>query len=197
MSKYSKPASLTSITPFNVSLRSATEETMISALGRPKLPLTTHDQPDRASELVKHNLVKGRNVTKHIRVTGLKPAVDSLEAILKSVGAAEPGLIDVLGTVGMLNVRLRKPTHGHSNKISNHAWGTAIDFNIDGQPAPGDTGHTIPLGIAILVPYFNEAGWYSGISFHDDMHFEASDGLIQRWAEDGTIEYPEEVVAKE
>ena len=40
---------LQSLLPINAGLRSAQEETMISLLGSPQLPLTTHDQPDRAS----------------------------------------------------------------------------------------------------------------------------------------------------
>ena len=187
MSKFSKPVPLTDITPFNVGLRSATEETLISVLGRPRLPLTTEDQPDHASDLVKRLHVT-QKITKKIRVTGIKPAVQSLRDIFRKVGDQKPDLIDALGSAGMLVVRLRRPTSGKpSTKISNHSWGTAIDFNVDGQEPPGDTGQTIPKGIAMLVPFFNEAGWFSGIAFHDDMHFEVSEETIRKWAQDGSL----------
>ena len=187
MSKFSDLIPLSSITPFNVGLSSATEETMISFLGRPKLPLTIQCQPDHASDSVKKLQVTAK-VSSKIRVTGIKPAVASLRAVLSEVGDSEPKLIDVLGTEGMLCVRLRKPTSGQpSTKVSNHAWGTAVDFNIDGKDPPGNTGQKVPRGIAILVPFFNKAGWYSGIAFHDDMHFEVAEETIKAWAKNGDI----------
>lgn len=177
--------------PINVDEQSAQENTMISVLGSPKLPLTTVDQPERASERVKA-LSHTVKVCAHVTVTGIKPALESLNAILqqalKSEKAAGHDLESVLGTEGMLNVRFRKPTSGKpSTKISNHAWGTAIDFKILGHSAPGNTGGKIPRFIATLLPFFNDAGWFSGIGFNDAMHFEASDGLIRKWAKDGLL----------
>src|SRR5215470_2969653 len=126
MSKYSDLVSLSSITPFNVGLSSATEETMISVLGRPVLPLTVNDQPDHASDTVKKLKITAK-VSSKVRVTGIKPAVQSLKDVLTEVGDSEPKLIDVLSSAGMLVVRLRRPTSGQpSSKISNHSWGTAV-----------------------------------------------------------------------
>jgi hypothetical protein len=188
VSKYSELIPLSSITPFNVGVSSATEETMISLLGRPMLPLTTDDQPDHASDIIKKLEITAR-VSSKIRVTGIKPAVKSLKDILSQVADAEQKLMDVLGSVGMLVVRLRRPTSGKpSLKISNHAWGTAVDFNVDGKPPPGYTGQQVPRGIAILVPFFNKAGWYSGIAFHDDMHFEVSEEKIKEWSQAGDLQ---------
>jgi hypothetical protein len=176
---------LTSILPINVGLSSATEHTMISILGTPQLPLSKKDQPDHASDLVKKLTVKG-DVAKHISVKGLRPAVESLKNVLKEAFAAEPGLDDVLGTAGMLNVRYRHPTSGRkSTQISNHAWGTAIDFNLFRRKPPGNTGREVPKFIAVLIPFFNKAGWFSGIAFHDSMHFEVAEGTIRKWSEEG------------
>ena len=187
MSKFSDLVPLSSITPFNVGLSSATEETMISLLGRPKLPLTIQDQPDHASDTVKR-LETTAKVSSNIRVNGIKPAVKSLRDVLAKVGDANPQLLAALSSAGMLVVRLRKPTSGQpSNKISNHAWGTAIDFSIDKKGPVGDTGQKVPRGIALLVPFFNAAGWFSGIAFHDDMHFEVADETIRKWAADGSL----------
>lgn len=175
--------------PINVGLQSAQEATMISMLGSPQMPLTTTDQPDRASVLVK-KLKQTEQVSAHVVVTGIKPAVASLGQVLtdafKEEAIAQRDLEGVLGTAGMLNVRLRKPTSGKpSTKISNHAWGTALDLKIVGHSAPGSTGGKIPRFIAVLLPFFNKAGWFSGIAFNDTMHFEVSDGTIRQWADDG------------
>ena len=78
---------------------------------------------------------------------------------------------------------MRKPTDGSvSKKISNHAWGTAVDFNIVGFEAPANTGHTVPRFIAILIPLLNAVGWYSGVGFRDTMHFEVSEQRIREWS---------------
>lgn len=177
--------------PLNLDLHPAQEATMISVLGSPKLPLTTTDQPDYASPLVKA-LRRTVQVSSHVVVTGIRPAIESLATVLGKAFSGEQAsghnLEAVLGTEGMLNVRLRKPTSGKpSTKISNHAWGTAIDFKVVGHSAPGNTGGTIPRFIAVLLPFFNEAGWYSGIGFHDTMHFEVSDGLVREWAKKGLL----------
>jgi hypothetical protein len=181
-SGYSQLLPLTSILPINTGLSSATEHTMVSILGSPQLPLTTKDQPTRASDLVK-KLKTPAKLTEHISVEGIRPAVQSLHDVLKTVFDHEPKLANVLGTEGMLNVRYRKPTSGKkSTQISNHSWGTAIDFKIVGQKAPGNTGGKIPKFIAVLIPFFNKAGWFSGIAFHDTMHFEVAEETIRKWS---------------
>lgn len=187
MSKFSDMVLVSSITPFNIGLSSATQETMISLLGRPKLPLTTNDQPDHVSDVVK-KLQTTAKVTDKIRVTGIKPAVKSLRDVLSKAAAKDQSLVAALSSAGMLVVRLRRPTSGApSTKISNHAWGTAIDLSIDGKEPQGDTQQKVPRGIALLVPFFNDAGWYSGIAFHDDMHFEVAEETIRKWARDGEL----------
>lgn len=190
MSIYSEPVPLSSILPINVGLNSAKEETMISVLGPPHMPLTHEDSPDRASDVVKKLRVTDK--VAGFRVTGIKPAVESLKAIFQLVAQREPDLAKAVGSDGMLVVRLRRPTRAKrpSTQISNHSWGTAVDFHID-QGAPlGDTGQTVPRGIAMLVPFFNQAGWYSGITFHDDMHFEVAEETIKRWSSEGKFKVP-------
>lgn len=88
----------------------------------------------------------------------------------------------------MICVRRRKPTSGAiSQKISNHSWGTAVDFKIVGFDAPGNTKHNVPKFIAIMVPFFNKEGWLSGIAFNDSMHFEVADETIKKWSKDGKL----------
>ncbi|MGY8681521.1 M15 family metallopeptidase [Bradyrhizobium sp. UFLA05-153] len=179
---YSQRVDLADLLPINKHLSSAKEETMISLLGAPHLPLTTHGQNERASDLVKRNLVIER-MSPLFRLQGLEPAIADLKTVLAQAFAAEPDLESVLSTEGMLSVRMRKPTDGSvSTKISNHAWGTAVDFKIVGFEAPANTGRTVPRFIAILIPLLNAAGWYSGVGFRDTMHFEVSEERIRKWS---------------
>jgi hypothetical protein len=181
---YMQRVDLAGLLPINKHLSSAKEETMISLLGAPHQPLTTVGQNERASDLVKRNVVTER-MSPLFRLQGLKPAIADLKSVLAQAFAAEPDLERVLSTEGMLSVRMRKPTDGSvSTKISNHAWGTAVDFKIVGFEAPANTRHTVPLFIAILIPLLNAAGWYSGVAFSDTMHFEVSEERIAKWSND-------------
>jgi D-alanyl-D-alanine carboxypeptidase len=184
---YSESVALSTILPINKGLSSATEATMISFLGAPHLPLTTTCQNSQVSDLVREHLVTDQ-VAQHIKVSGLSLAVKSLKAVLATAFQVEPGLQNFLHTQGMLCVRHRKPIlGGPSTHISNHSWGTAIDFNIEGQDAPRNTGQSVPRFIAVMVPIFNKAGWYSGIAFHDTMHFEVADETIRQWSSQGSL----------
>jgi hypothetical protein len=179
------------VLPLNAGLSSAKEETMISILGSPLMPLTTADQPSKASPLVTR-LKQTEPVGRHVVVTGIRPAIASLEKVLQLVSEQEKAtghdLESVLGTEGMLVVRLRKPTSGAvSHKISNHSWGTAIDFKIIGHSAPANTGHTIPRFVAVMLKAFHGEGWFTGIAFNDTMHFEVADETIRHWSKTGLL----------
>lgn len=190
MSNLTDLVPISSIPSLNKGLSSAKESTMTAILGAPRKPLTTSCQNDHASPAVAP-LLQTIKLTDQIRVTGIKPAIESLQKILTDVAAKQPDLIKVLGTEGMLCVRLRKPTSGApSTHVSNHSWGSAIDFKLVGQEAPGDTGNNVPKWVAILVPFFNQAGWFSGIGFRDDMHFEVADETIRKWQHDGLLGSP-------
>jgi hypothetical protein len=189
MPKLSDLVPIASIPNLNVGLSSAREETMIACLGSPQMPLTTDDTPERASPTVK-KLEKFQAIG-GVNADGIAPAVDSLQTILTEAFGEIPELEEALRGDGMLVVRLRRPTsHRPSTKISNHAWGTAIDLKLDGMEPPGATGDKVPYFIAALAPYFNKAGWYSGIGFADDMHFEVADETIRTWAADGEFRTP-------
>ena len=159
---------------------------MAAALDRPSTPLTRTDQPDRASDIVKALTVTAP--VAHFRVTGIRPTVRSLQEIFVRAAGREHALAAAVGYSGMLVVRLPRPTSGvPSTKICDHAWGTAIDFNINDGEQPGNTGRTIPSRIAKLVPYFNDAGWLFEIAFYDDMHFEAAEETVKQWSNDGAF----------
>jgi hypothetical protein len=199
MTDLSDPVPISTIPNLNKGLSSAKVPTMIAALGRPREPLSQRDcRDDQASAPVKRLLDK-RKITDHLTLRGIRPALDSVEAVLAKVKAANPQLIDQLRTEGMICVRHKNPTDGSSSdEPSNHSWGTAIDFKLVGHEAPGNTGTVAPRWVAIMVPFFNEAGWYSGIGFHDTMHFEVADETIRKWKNDGllgTVAPEEPVVA--
>jgi hypothetical protein len=184
---FSERVDLTDLLPINSGLSSAQEQTMISLLGSPRMPLTTIGQNERASDLVKRNVVLQR-MSPLFRLTGLKQAIADVATVLEKAFAQEPDLATVLSTEGMLSVRMRKPTDGSvSTHVSNHAWGTAVDFKVVGFDAPANTGSTVPRFIAILIPLFNDAGWFSGVGFHDTMHFEVSEERIRELSSEGVF----------
>lgn len=182
MSSFSELVSRDSLGEINVGLTSASEETMIDALGRPTGILTTAEDNRLISPTAKR-LLQTRNVGP-FPATGIKPALDSLETIFVNVKNANAALFDAVGFGGMLSVRLRRPTSGPpSTKISNHAWGTAIDIKIDGRLDLSADGR-VSRGIAALIPFFNDQGWFSGVGFRtaeDDVHFEVAEETIGAW----------------
>ncbi|MEP7032163.1 MAG: M15 family metallopeptidase [Pseudolabrys sp.] len=188
----SDPIPISSISNLNKGLSSAKESTMVAMMGAPREPLTTSCQNDRASPAVT-KLLETRRMTPNFRLSGIKPALDSVETVLNNVKAAHPELIAQLSTEGMICVRHRKPTSGApSTQASNHSWGSAVDFKLIGHDAPGNSGTVVPRWVAILVPFFNQAGWFSGIDFKDDMHFEVADETIRQWKKDGKLDAPKQ-----
>jgi len=167
---------------------------MRSLLGAPNGTLTRNCQNRLASDTVQR-LFETRNFG-HFEVTGITPALDSLQTIFAAVQAKNPALFAAISSAGMLCVRLRRPTSGAvSTEISNHAWGTAIDIAID-QAADTNPDDMIQRGIAELIPFFNEEGWFSGVGFRsaeDDTHFEVADETIQAWAAEGLFDPPASV----
>lgn len=188
MADLSDPVPISSIPNLNKGLSAAKVSTMIAAMGRPREPLSQHDCRDEQASASVKRLLGTRKITDHLSLRGIKPALDSVEAVLAKVKTANPELIDQLRTEGMICVRHKNPTDGSiSDEPSNHSWGTAIDFKLVGHEAPGNTGKVAPRWVAIMAPFFNEAGWYSGIGFHDTMHFEVADETIRKWKSDGVL----------
>lgn len=195
MSSLSDPVPISSIPSLNAGLSSAKSRTMIELMGAPREPLVQNECRNAQASPPVTRLLETRRMTEHFRLSGIKPALDSVQAVLEQVKAAHPDLIEHLSTEGMICVRHRKPTDGSfSDEPSNHSWGTAVDFKLLGGDAPGNTGSTVPRWVAILVPFFNQAGWFSGIAFKDAMHFEVADETIRKWSHDGLLGPPPEPV---
>ena len=170
----------------NKGLTSAKNSTMIQVLGMPR------DSVDRKCRLPTNrplvNLITTRDVGP-FRVTGVKPAVESLKRIFSEIEGNKPDIYKKLGTAGMACVRFIKD----SQKLSNHSWGCAIDISIESEldgiqyENAGRDGKTL-ADLVDISPYFHKEGWFWGVgfsSFEDGMHFEVADETIRRWHADG------------
>ena len=164
----------------NGDLRGARNSTMLGLIGNPR---GTYDQtcrsptnPQIAALMVTHDFGP-------FRATGLKPAVDTLQDIIKEIERGHNDVHNALSTAGMLCCRL---VRGSSTAISNHSWGTAIDLKLEGKLDRRGDGRT-QKGLLEIHPIFNKHGFFWGAAFstEDSMHFEASDQLIRKWAADG------------
>jgi hypothetical protein len=175
-------------TGINVGLSSAKNSTMISILGMPRSSFDDKCRP------VTNRRLKKLIVTADVgpfRVTGVKPAVESLRRIFAEVKQAHPDVHDVIGSSGMNCSRFIKG----STRVSNHSWGTALDINIegalDGINVGGGTGrkdNRTLAGLAAMAPFFHAEGWFWGVgfkTFEDGMHFEVADQTMRKWNAEG------------
>lgn len=189
MDTFAKTAELTRLVPvprdINVLpdgtvIRSAKQATMLTLLGNPRSDLTAE------CSAVTNPAIKPLLITASVgrfRVTGLRPAVDSLRAVFADIATEQPDVWAIAGSAGMLCVR---HVRGVPGLISNHAWGTAIDLTLGGKLDPWNDG-TTQYGLTLIAPIFARHGWYWGAGFRreDAMHFECGDDLIRKWAADG------------
>jgi hypothetical protein len=180
------PSSLTTLLPrpdratMNVGLASVNSSFMVQTLGNPRSSYSTDCQPMENATLRRH--VTTENVGP-FRVTGLRPAVESLRNVMSQIQRDQPAVYTALGTAGMLCCRY---VRGSTSSISNHSWGTAIDLTLNGV-LDRRGNDQVQLGLTLIAPIFNAHGWYWGAAFRteDAMHFEVGRALISQWA--GTI----------
>ena len=120
-----------------------------------------------------------------IRVQLLAPAVASLRKVFAEVEALEPELYKRIASSGSLCVRLIR---GSAASASAHAYGLAVDLNIDGQLDNFSDGRT-QLGLILLADFFKKEGWIWGAGFsrEDSMHFEVSRQKIEEWQRQGLL----------
>lgn len=111
----------------------------------------------------KHDNVNHLLVTKSVgpfRVTGIKPAVESLGRIFARVKNDHPDLYAMCGTASMMCYRRVRG----AKSPSNHSAGTDIDMTVNGVlPAMDNSPETpeaIPNGFVILYAYFHAEGWF-------------------------------------
>ena len=121
----------------------------------------------------------------NIKVHLLEPAVESLRRVFDQIRAIDVDLYQRIASSGSLCVRR---VRGSSSAMSSHAFGLAIDLNIDGKLDTLGDGRT-QLGLTILADIFQKEGWFWGASFarEDSMHFEVSRELIEQWISQGKL----------
>lgn len=160
----------------NSGLHSAHPKTLEAVLGIPRLELDSKcrqitDQPLLAR-------MRTANVGPFY-ATGLLEALESLQRVFAAVKKTLPELHAVVGSAGMLCVRLARG----SEAPSSHAWGTAIDLTIDGiLDVRGD--NMTQRGLLKLYRHFHAEGWYWGAAFptEDAMHFELAEETVLQLA---------------
>lgn len=161
----------------NSGLVAVNNKRMLNIFGQPREDYSQKGQP------VTNPKLKRWMTTDNVgpfKVTGMKPAVESLATVLADVSKEQPDVYKVLGHVGMLVCRYQRDS---TTRISNHSWGTAIDLQINGvTDTRGD--NKSQYGLTLIAPIFNRHGWYWGASFptEDSMHFEGSRTLIDAWS---------------
>lgn len=164
----------------NANVRSAKQSTMLGLLGNPRGSYGEQCQaiinPALAALVVTLDLGP-------FKARGLRPAVQSLAAIVAEIRQREPAIHSALGSMGMLCARL---VRGSATAISNHSWGTAIDLTLDGVLDTRGDGQ-VQQGLAAIAPIFNASGWFWGAGFgtEDGMHFECGEELIRGWHQQG------------
>ena len=166
----------------NEGLTLASPSFLAQTFGRPRDVLTDDCEPMTNPTL--SALLVNEEVGP-VRVQMLRPAAESIRAVFERVRQVDQDLYDRINTSGSLCVRR---VRGSQDSISNHAFGLAIDLNIDGQLDNFTDGKT-QLGLTILADFFKEAGWIWGAGFgrEDSMHFEVSRELVERWKSEGLL----------
>jgi hypothetical protein len=152
-----------------------------------KLGLPRNDLGDTCQPMTNSNLLDNLVVQEvgPIKVRLLKPAADSLQRVFENVFETDPDLYARISSAGSLCVRRIR---GSADRVSTHAFGLAVDLNIDGFLDTLGDGRT-QLGLTILADFFNEEGWVWGAAFgrEDSMHFEVSRQKLDEWLGDGTL----------
>jgi uncharacterized coiled-coil protein SlyX len=169
-------------TRFNKGITQPRNRVMMELLGPPRDSYSTDCQPVTNPRL--KSLMETRQIGP-IKVTMLKPALDSLERILARLKETDPDIHAKVGTAGAICARFIR---GSNTSVSNHSWGTAIDLTLEGQLDPFADGGT-QFGLLILAEYFNDEGWYWGAAYNreDSMHFEVGEETLRAWLAEGRL----------
>ncbi|MEP1929716.1 MAG: M15 family metallopeptidase [Paracoccaceae bacterium] len=169
-------------TRFNTGITQPRNRTMLDVLGHPRASYGTNCQPVTNAKL--KALMETRQVGP-IRVTMIKPALESLERIMARLQDSDPDIYAAVGTAGAICARLIR---GSRSSVSNHSWGTAIDVKLEGKLDGFGDGGT-QFGLLILAELFNEEGWFWGATYNreDSMHFEVGEETLRRWAAEGQL----------
>lgn len=166
----------------NKGVRIASPSYLESVFGKPRANLTSRCE-SMTNERLRSKLFTEK--VGPIRVTMLRPALDSLGRVFEKIRETDPDLYAGINTAGALCVR---HIRGAPGRTSTHAFGLSVDLNIDGQLDRLGDGKT-QLGLTILADFFREEGWYWGAGFsrEDSMHFEVSRDQVEKWISEGKL----------
>lgn len=169
-------------TRFNKGITQPRNRTMLEILGNPR------DGYSQECQGMTNPTLKALLETRQIgpiKVTMLKPALDSLERVMNRLKESDPDIYAKVGTAGALCVRFIR---GSSTSISNHSWATAIDLTLEGELDGFADGGT-QFGLLILAEYFNDEGWFWGAAYNreDSMHFEVGEETLRAWKAEGKL----------
>ncbi|MEL6267793.1 MAG: M15 family metallopeptidase [Pseudomonadota bacterium] len=166
----------------NAGLTVARPSDLAELFGLPRQDLSDDCQQPTNETLV--NLLSTEEVGP-IRARMIKPALISIRQVFANVQVFEPELYARITSAGSLCVRQIRGTQG---RASAHAYGLAVDLNIDGYLDTLGDGRT-QLGLTLLADFFKKEGWIWGAAFgrEDSMHFEVSLEKLQTWRRLGQI----------
>jgi hypothetical protein len=167
---------------FNVGITQPRNKTMMALLGPPRDSYSTDCQG------VTNPALKAQMETRQIgpiKVTMLKPALDSLERVLNRLKESDPDIYAKVGTAGAFCARFIR---GSTTSVSNHSWGSAVDLTLEGKLDGFGDGGT-QFGLLILAEYFNDEGWFWGAAYNreDSMHFEVGEETLNAWKSEGKL----------
>ncbi len=166
----------------NAGLSVATPAFLNELLGAPREDLT-----DECLDMTNPTLAAMLKVEDvgPINVKMLNPALLSLRQVFKNVEVYEPELYARIRSAGSLCVRRIR---GSDAASSSHAYGLAVDLNIDGVLDTLGDGKS-QLGLILLSDFFQKEGWIWGAGFgrEDSMHFEVSREKLDQWRRLGQI----------
>jgi hypothetical protein len=167
----------------NSGLSHASPDFLKELLGLPREDLTDDCNLEMTNEKLAEMLVV--DDVGPINVRMLRPAILSLKQIFKDIEVYEPELYTRIRSSGSLCVRLIR---GSDDTASAHAYGLAVDINIDGHLDTLGDGKS-QLGLILVSEFFQKAGWYWGAGFgrEDSMHFEVSREKLEQWRRLGQI----------
>lgn len=166
----------------NRGLKVATPSYLAETFGLPRENLTDQCQSMTNSRLESKLIL---DEVGPIRVRMLRPAVESLKRVFENIRLTDPDLYARINTAGSLCVR---HIRGAPGRASTHAFGLAVDLNIDGFLDTLGDGKT-QLGLTILADFFRTEGWVWGAAWsrEDSMHFEVSRKQIEEWVANGEL----------
>lgn len=179
---YAQVVSLAGRRTNNVGITVSSPSFLLETFGPPREVLSDDCEPMTNPKL--RDLLVTEDVGP-IRVSMLRPAVESMRRVFEKIESTDKALYDRINTAGALCVRRIR---GSQSSVSTHAFGLAVDLNIDGQLDTLGDGFT-QLGLTIIADFFQEEGWFWGAAFgrEDSMHFEVSREMITKWRAEGKI----------